>query len=57
MKLLKVVAVRDCQGDLMKACHQGMKSLKDPSVLAGHFGKNKMGVMVVARWYFSNIFK
>ena len=51
MKLMKVVADRVCQEDVVKACHQEMGSLQEPMVLAGHCDSDKMGGKVAGRWY------
>ena len=34
-----------------------MDSSQETRKLAGHFGRDKMGAMVVSRWYFPHIFK
>ena len=41
----------------MKACHEGNCVSKEYRVPAGHFGRDKTGAVVVARWYFPHIFK
>ena len=52
-----IIADRVYQEEIMKACHQGMGSLQESRVFAGHFGRDKFAVMVVTRWYFLHIFK
>ena len=54
---MKVAADMVCQKEITKACHQGMGSLQESVVLAGHFGRDDIGALVVARWYFPHIFK
>ena len=57
VKLMKVVADRVCKEEIMKACHEGMGSSQEARVLAGHFGRDKIGAMVAVWWYFHYIFK
>ena len=49
VKVMKVVADRDCKEEIMKACHQGMGSSQESRALDGHFRRDKMGAMVVVR--------
>ena len=54
---MKVVADRVCQEEIMKAYHEGIGSLQEAGMLAGHFGRNKTGAMAVVRWFFPHIFR
>ena len=40
----------------MKACHEGIGVLISFQGSSDHFGRDKMGTMVVTKWYFPYIF-
>ena len=52
---MKVVADRIHQGEIIKACHEGIGFLQEARVLGGHFGKDKMGAMIAAMLYAPHI--
>ena len=57
MKCEKVVAHRVFQEEIMKASNDGIGFSQESRVLPGHFDRDKMRAIVVARWYsqtFSN---
>ena len=57
MKLVKDVADRVQQGKIMKACHEGISVSRQSRVPSGYCHRDKMGLTVVAMWYFLHIFK
>ena len=54
---MKVIADRVHMEEIMKAHHQGMGSLLESRVIAGHFDQDQMGVIVELRLHFPHIFK
>ena len=57
IKCVQIVVDRVCQEEIMKAYHGGIDVPLHFRVLSGHFGRNKMGAMGVARWHFPHIIK